>query len=76
MSYENQCYHPAEDLNGHSCKGFKEFQKYGKEETCSPFINKKCLIEGCDNANDIAIKFCPFCGEEITALTDSQEMKK
>ena len=65
MTYENQTYQTAKSLKGHTCKGFEEFQLDQEKEygTCSPFINDKGLIEGCDNANDVKLKFCPFCGK-------------
>ena len=65
MSYDNQFYESVKEVFGHTCEGLKEFQDYGREETCSPFINKKGMVEGCDNTNDIPIKFCPFCGIEL-----------
>lgn len=75
MTYNNQTYTKAKDLSGHTCEGFQEFQSNGEQEygTCTPFINNKGLIEGCDNTNDIPLKFCPFCGEKLDAIQEKQD---
>ena len=74
MVYDDQTYTKGKNLKGHICKGFKQFQKEDTKEygTCSPFINDKGLIEGCDNANGTKLKFCPFCGKKLNDASNNE----
>lgn len=49
---------------GHICEGLEEFQYYADGQ-CIPVLNDDGTVSGCDDSNDIPLKFCPFCGTKF-----------
>jgi hypothetical protein len=59
----------ANNIRGHMCEGLRRFQDYSTY-SCIPSFNENGSISGCDDTNEIRIKYCPFCGEELAEVKE------
>ena len=54
-------------VRGHTCEGL-EIQWKASHYGCIPEINWDGTFSGCDDTNEAAFKFCPYCGLELGGI--------
>lgn len=54
---------------GHTCPGLESHYSFVTYQ-CVPNICEDGTITGCDDSNQLAIRFCPFCGQQLKEVPD------